>query len=77
MRAARTCDRQLPAVVDAESSSSSGELFYACGAGAFPATVAVPVNDRMPAELVAGFPEGTSLQFILHDSRVDVFSDVP
>lgn len=50
-------------------------VYGGCGAGIFPATVQFVVADGMPAEFIARFPIGTSVQFVYDGDNVGVFSD--
>ncbi len=54
---------------------SLGRPFGGCGAGAFPATVQLVVDDTMPQDLRDVVPDGTALQFVLDGDRIGVFSD--
>lgn len=68
---------QLPDVRDFTETSWSfeGQIYTACGIGAFPPTVAVPFDSETPDELAGRFPEGVALQFVLEGDRVGVFLD--
>lgn len=56
-----------------DSDYYSGSIWGSgCGAGAFPAVVAMKVTAGMPEELRARFPIGTSLQFTLVDGEISV-----
>lgn len=62
---------------DPNSWSMSGPMYSGCRVGAFPATVAVPVDSGMPEELRDRFPPGSALQFVLDGDRMGVFLDSP
>ena len=68
-------------VSDVESSTDdswSGFMNQGCSAGAFPASASFVIRDDQPEELVARYPVGTALQFVLTDAGVDVFvSEAP
>lgn len=56
-----------------DSDYYSGSIWGSgCGAGAFPAVVAMKVTAGMPEDLRARFPIGTSLQFTLVDGEISV-----
>lgn len=56
-----------------DSDYYSGSIWGSgCGAGAFPAVVAMKVTAGMPEELRSRFPIGTSLQFTLADGEISV-----
>lgn len=61
--------------LDTDGSSFSGRIYNGCGAGAFPATVVLTVDESMPAALQSRFPVGTALQFVFDGERVGVFRD--
>ncbi|MCK6067397.1 MULTISPECIES: hypothetical protein [Microbacterium] len=46
-----------------------------CGAGPFPAAVALTVDGQMPESLRDRFPVGTALQFVFDGERVGVFAE--
>ncbi|PZU49595.1 MAG: spermidine/putrescine ABC transporter permease [Microbacterium sp.] len=57
------------------SNSFDGDIFSACGAGPFPATVSLVVDAGSGEELRAEFPLGTALQFVSDGKAVGVFRD--
>ncbi|MBO9626123.1 MAG: hypothetical protein J7484_07095 [Microbacterium sp.] len=60
----------------ASDSAGSGWGFTGCSAGSFPATITLPLErDGLPSELLAAFPDGRALQFVLDGDRVGVFLD--
>ena len=60
----------------AESDNFDGEIYSACGAGPFPATIQIVVTaENLPATVLDRFPAGSALQFVLDGSRIDVYSD--
>ncbi|TQK17825.1 hypothetical protein FBY40_0307 [Microbacterium sp. SLBN-154] len=56
-----------------QSQAFQGRLFVGCGAGEFPASAQFTVSPGLPRDLIAAFPVGTPLQFVLDGSRVGVF----
>lgn len=54
---------------------SAGFSESGCGAGVFPATLQFVVNSLEPAEFVARFPPGSSVQFVFDGENLGVFSD--
>ncbi|KTR89048.1 hypothetical protein NS220_16070 [Microbacterium testaceum] len=54
---------------------SAGFSESGCGAGVFPAAVQFVVNSLEPAEFVARFPPGSSVQFVFDGENLGVFSD--
>lgn len=68
---------QIPTAEDVTEGSWSvdGYIYSGCEAGAFPATVEVPINSEAPARLKARYPEATAFQFVLDGDRVGVFLD--
>ena len=48
-----------------------------CGSGTFPPTAALRVTESFPEELIAEYPVGTALQFVVADDRVVVYADRP
>lgn len=60
---------------DAEVSGLGGWGSTGCSAGGFPATITLPLRDDLPDELLAAFPDGTALQFVLDGDRIGVFLD--
>ncbi|MFE1664537.1 hypothetical protein [Microbacterium sp. P02] len=60
--------------IDPNSDAYAGG-FFGCGAGAFPAAVTVPVENTLPDPLREAFPEGTTLQFVLNNDTVEVYTD--
>lgn len=58
-----------------EGGYSAGFSESGCGAGVFPAAVQFVVNSLEPAEFVARFPPGSSVQFIFDGENLGVFSD--
>lgn len=74
--AATEClDLYLTARIVSESNSYSGTAFSGCGSGSFPAAVVVPIDQSLPESLRQTFPNDTALQFVLHGSTIDVYSD--
>lgn len=63
------------AKIDPDSDSFSGFMNNGCGAGPFPATVEMLVDETMPQELREMFADGTAIQFVLDGSRIGVFAD--
>lgn len=61
--------------IEADAMSFQGPVFSGCGAGSFPTTIELVVTDDLPDALLDRFPEGSALQFVLEDSRIDVYSD--
>jgi hypothetical protein len=62
--------------IQAESDGFDGQIYSACGAGPFPATIQIVVTaETLPATMLARFPEGSALQFVLDGSRIHVYSD--
>jgi hypothetical protein len=62
--------------IQAESDNFNGQIYSACGAGPFRATIQIVVTaESLPATVLDRFPEGSALQFVLDDSRIDVYSD--
>lgn len=59
----------------ADGQGVNGPFYYGCRAGAFPATIEVPLDDTAPERLRAQFPEGGALQFVLQGDRIGVFWD--
>ncbi|MBW8761251.1 MAG: hypothetical protein JF592_01545 [Microbacterium sp.] len=72
---------QLPTAEEVSSGSYGygGISFSACQAGAFPATIEMPLDgpagDIVPSALRTQFPEGKALQFVLDGDRIGVFLD--
>lgn len=60
--------------IDTTAETFDGRTFPGCGAGGFPATVQLLVDDTMPDPLRARLAEGTAVQFVLDDDRVGVFT---
>lgn len=60
--------------VTADSGPSRGVSTAGCAAGSFAATASMVVTTDSPDALRGRFPEGTSLQFRLEDSRVLVYA---
>ncbi|NYF18342.1 hypothetical protein HDC37_003202 [Microbacterium sp. AK009] len=56
-----------------QSQAFQGRLFVGCGAGEFPASAQFTVSPGLPRDLIAAFPVGTPIQFVLDGSRVGVF----
>lgn len=54
-----------------------GPTYYGCGAGPFPPTAPMVVDERAPDELRARFPDGTALSFVFDGERVGVFMGEP
>jgi len=65
------------AIVDQLESGNyaGGYSDVGCGAGVFPATTQFVVNSTSPAEFVARFPPGSSVQFVFDGQNLGVFSD--
>ncbi len=63
--------------IDPDSNSYAGQGFIGCGAGRFPASVALVVDEMFAPSVQAEFGEGTSLQFVLTGDTVEVYSDRP
>jgi hypothetical protein len=61
--------------IPSDGSVESGPTYYGCGAGAFPATVVLTIDEELPLELRSRFPVGSALQFVFDGERVGVFSD--
>ncbi|WJL97106.1 hypothetical protein QSU92_08075 [Microbacterium sp. ET2] len=59
--------------ISSQSQAFQGRLFVGCGAGEFPASAQFTVSPGLPRDLIAAFPVGTPLQFVLDGSRVGVF----
>ncbi|WP_040166443.1 hypothetical protein [Microbacterium gorillae] len=59
---------------DVEPSQYSGPLESNCGTSAFPPVATMLVDETYPAALRARFADGTSLQFVVHDDTVEVYS---
>lgn len=55
--------------------SVNGPIAYGCGAGSFPATAQVAIDDALPDEVRERFADASALQFVLGDGQVGVFSD--
>ncbi len=53
----------------------NGDVYWGCGAGAFPPTVQILVGPKSTEELRAAFPEGAAVQFMLVDGHLVVFTD--
>jgi hypothetical protein len=68
---------QVPAVdsFDATSWGFDGPIYSGCSAGAFSATIEVPLRSEAPETLRARFPEARGVQFVLDGDRVGVFVD--
>lgn len=61
-----------------QESRSTGELIFGgCGVGSFPVTASFVVSPAVPSALRDRFPVGSSLQFVLEDSRIVVLSSPP
>ena len=50
-------------------------VYSGCGAGPFPATVALTVDGQMSESLRGRFPVGTAMQFVFDGERVGVFAE--
>lgn len=61
--------------VTSSSEAFSGPLYNGCSAGAFSATVNVPVTVHLPPSLTSVVPVGRGLQFVHDGDRVGVFVD--
>lgn len=61
--------------IEWRTNSYTGEMYGGCGAGDFPATVQLRIVPGLPEELVARFPAGSALQFVLAGDEVVVLSD--
>ncbi|GAA3020060.1 spermidine/putrescine ABC transporter permease [Microbacterium dextranolyticum] len=55
--------------------SVTGEVFWGCQAGSFPATAQFMVGPQSPSALRERFPDGTALKFVLDGERIGVFVD--
>lgn len=56
--------------------NSSGWGLTGCAAGSFPAAITIPLSRvGLPTELLAAFPDGAAIQFVLDGDRVGVFLD--
>lgn len=61
--------------IQSDTEGVSGPIWYGCGAGGFPATVQLSVDDQSPKELRAVVPAGGAVQFVLDGDQLVVFSD--
>lgn len=61
----------------APEADSFGFFSAACGAGPFPAAVAILVTADAPRELLEHYEPGTGLQFVLRGSQVRVYASAP
>ncbi|WP_417561651.1 hypothetical protein [Microbacterium sp.] len=61
--------------IQSDPEGVSGPIWYGCGAGDFPATVQLSVDDQSPKELRDVVPEGRAVQFVLDGDQLVVFSD--
>lgn len=68
---------QVPAAADFTETSWSfdGQMYSACGVGAFRASVALPFDGGISDELAERYPAGAALQFILDGDLVAVVLD--
>lgn len=68
---------QVPADADFTETSWSfdGQMYSACGVGAFRASVALPFDGGISDELAERYPDGAALQFILDGDLVAVVLD--
>ncbi|MFK3834909.1 hypothetical protein [Microbacterium sp. NPDC087868] len=68
---------EVPAVDSFDSTSwgVNGPIYNGCSAGAFPATIEVPLRSEAPETLRTRFPEARGVQFVLDGDRVGVFVD--
>lgn len=68
---------QVPAAADFTETSWSfdGQMYSACGVGAFRASVALPFDGGISDELAERYPAGVALQFILDGDLVAVVLD--
>lgn len=67
----------VPAIesYDGSSWSVNGPVYSSCSAGAFPATIEIPLLGEVPAALGARFSGSRAIQFVLDGDRVGVFVD--
>lgn len=70
-------ENDVPCLFVLQAVGISSITTVGCGAGGFPPTAALEVTEAFPDELVAEYPEGTALQFVLADDRVVVYADEP
>jgi hypothetical protein len=60
--------------VDFTADFLTGPAFSACGTETFPVSVSLRVTNELPESIRDRFPDGTALQFVLHDDVVRVFA---
>ncbi|WP_336641483.1 hypothetical protein [Microbacterium sp. USHLN272] len=67
----------VPAIesFDGSSWSIDGPVYSGCSAGAFPATIEIPLRADVPAALGARFSGSRAIQFVLDGDRIGVFVD--
>ncbi|MBQ3359914.1 MAG: hypothetical protein IJG47_13600 [Microbacterium sp.] len=67
----------VPAIdsFDGSSWSIDGPVYTGCSAGAFPATIEIPLRADVPAALGARFSGSRAIQFVLDGDRIGVFVD--
>lgn len=53
----------------------NGPVAYGCGAGSFPATAQLAINDALPDAVRERFADASALQFVLGEDQVGVFAD--
>ncbi|MFK4762806.1 hypothetical protein ACI3KS_17905 [Microbacterium sp. ZW T5_45] len=61
--------------IDSGSWGLDGPMYSGCGAGSFPASLTVSLDDQLPDQLRTEFPDATAIQFVVDGDRVGVFLD--
>lgn len=65
----------VPCLFVLHATGSAAITTVGCGAGGFAPTAALAVTPALPDALIAEYPVGTALQFVLEDGKVVVYAD--